>query len=680
MNSLRLPSTDEQPSSAPVSSHTRQRSRSLTRELAALNLPPASSPSSPAPLSPTSPSPLSPSPLSPSASLSPRSTLKSLTRHVEYYFSNANLWKDLFLLHEMSKNPNAYVPLPIVAAFKKVARLAPDTPTLIAAIRQSTKLQLNADDTALRRIQPLPPYDQLKDAPRSLYVEHLPPSSTLKSVKKLFSLFGKVTYVLRADQIGAASQLNASPRQSPLVAPASPGVGVGGMPRLSLSAASSPGGSAGVSLAVPMGTASDAVDGVFTSAFVQFEKAETMEQAVEMIHAQQAAHRLTKGSNGSPAMMRRSLELRPSGSPALSSRALGLSVGERNSASPSPIPHINEVIILSPQTKPRGSAHSSPPLVALPPSALGSGSADTPIPILDLSGSSAGSRPATPNTPQSPSFPPLDPSTPLPAVFLTVVVQTKGEYLQALEDKADRMSEAEKEREKQRQKDRKKGNNWRRTSDTTAILSTAHPLRLSNGDAEDAKEAEPDPLLVRMKEDALRRGRLEELEKEREREKDKEYRRQHLSERLQERAAASAHHKAVEKVQELSDIIHISPKPSPVLRPTPSPILTASPQLAAFAPQSAGHSPVLQSSALSLSPSFPPHLELGLAKPRFSLTKRTSVVAASVASHFALGPDAPDSKGFNGRGRGRIIPLSFSTSNSPHTGPSHPPLAPPPLH
>ena len=669
MNSLRPPPLDDQPSSAPVSSHSRQRSRSLTRELAALNLPSAPSPSSPSPLSPTSPS------LDPSTSSSPRSTLKALMRQVEYYFSNANLWKDLFLLNEMSKEPQQFVPLHVVASFKKVARLTPDLPTLISAIRQSSKLQLNADESMLRRIQPLPPYDQLKDAPRSLFVEHLPPSSTLKSVKKLFSIFGKVTYVLRADQIGAASHLNASPRLSPMMAPASPVVG---MPRLSLSSAAPLAGS----LAVPMATASDSVDGVFTAAFVQFERAEVMEQAVEMIHAQQAAHRQTKGS---PATIRRSLELRPSGSPALSSRALGQSVGDRNA---SPIPHINDVIILSPQTKPRGMAHSSPPLVALPPSALGSGSADTPIPILDLSGSSqgsgVGSRPATPNTPQSPSLPPLDPSTPLPPVFLTVMVQTKGEYLQAVEEKAEKLSEAEKEREKAKEKEKKKGNNWRRSSESTTI--TVDQPRLSNGHAEDAKEAreakeaEPDPLLVRMKEESLRKARMEQLEREREREKDKEYRRSHLSERLQERAAASAHHKAVEKAQELSmgDIIHISPKPSPVLRPTPSPILTNSPQLsAAFTPQGVGHSPVHQSSTLSLSPSPLPHLELGLAKPRFSLTKRTSVVATSVASHFALGPDAPDSKGFNGRGRGKIMPLHF---NSPHTGPSHPPAALPPLH
>ena len=575
------------------------------------------------------------------------------------------------------------MPLTVILQFKKVARLTSDLPTLISALRHSTKLQLSPDDSALRRIQPLPPYDQLRDAHRSLFVDHLPPSSTLKSVKKLFSVFGKVTYVLRADQITSASHLNASPRQSPLIAPVSPGVreGGGGMPRLSLT---SPAGLSG-SLIVPLGTASDSVDGVFTSAFVQFETPSSMETAVELIHAQQAAHRAAKanGHSSSPGLSaRRLMDHKAAGSPSLSSRALGQAGGDRG---PSPVPHINDVIILSPQIR-RGGAMSSPPLVALPPSAAGSGSADNPIPILDLGGGGAHqqSRPSTPNTPSSPPHTTVDPPTPLPAVFLTVSVQTKGDFLQHLEEKADKAPEAEKERPPRADSIikpvKKDSSNWRRSTDPTGVLSFPdHPPPSPSPTLPDAPRssehfADGDPLVLRKKEEAHRKAREEEAERDRERERDKEFRRQHLGARNQERAAAkeAQAHKALEKAREDDGIIHISPRPSPILRPTPSPILIShSPMLAAGG---AGHSPNLSSLSLSPSPSQPPPLEL--AKPRFSLTKRTSIVAATVASHFALGPDAPDSRGFNGRGRGKILPLSMAGSAPP---PLHP-VGPPPLH
>ena len=122
MNSLRPPTTaDEQPSSAPVAFHSRQRSRSMTREMA------PSAPSTPSPLAPPSPSSPSSDAID-GALLSPRSSLKALMRQVEFYFSNANLWKDAFLLTEMTKDPQQFVPLSVVVTFKKVSSLHPPHP------------------------------------------------------------------------------------------------------------------------------------------------------------------------------------------------------------------------------------------------------------------------------------------------------------------------------------------------------------------------------------------------------------------------------------------------------------------------------------------------------------------------------------------------------------------------
>ena len=619
-------------------------------------------------------------------------------RQVEYYFSNQNLWKDAYLLTEMSKDPQAFVPLHTILTLNKVSRLSTDPAVLQSAVRLSSKLQLSDDGSKLRRIQPLPPYDQLRDAHRSLYVEHLPAGSTVKTVKRMFGLFGKVTYVLRADHITSASPLNASPRLSPLIAPASPlQPSSAGMPRLSLGSTQPL--SVGGGLTVPSSSASDSADGVFTSAFVQFEKASSMQQAVDMIQAQQraakeraavdkksAASAVVTNGHGSPMINRRSIV---GGSPALAGRALG---GEQlgstlamlRQTQNERVPHINDIIFtpphtirtITPTTPNPSSATSSPAITASSPSTA----SHDPVPFIDLN------RPSTPNTPNSPPATPLDANTPLPATLLAVYVQPKGEYIHEQEEKAER----ERERQAVREKEQKKERSWRSAVSPAAqsdggeakeaAAATTTVTGVAGMKADDGRESEvvmdEDPIIKKMKEDARLKQRSEDREKEKEREREKEYRRQHLSERVQERHAHQEQLREREKQQheqlkqqEIDNIIHISPRPSPrpspVMRPSPSPILIAAQSPASLASLSAlslggAHSP-------SLSPSLPP-TGLGGGGPRFSLTKRTSVVAASVASHFALGPDAPDSKGFNGRGRGKILPLALRGDNGAGVG------------
>ena len=587
----------------------------------------------------------------------------------------------------MSKDPQGFVPLHTILALGKISRLSTDPAVLQSAVRMSSKLQLSDDGSKLRRIQSLPPYDQLRDAHRSLYVDHLPVGSTVKTVKRMFSVFGKVTYVLRADHFSSASSLNASPRVSPLLAPVSdsqPPSG-GSMPRLSLGLSSTQPLSVGA-LSVPSGSASDSADGVFPSAFVQFEKASSMQQAVDMIQAQQKASKekaaaerrpsisaITANGHGSPMVNRRSIV----GSPAMTGRALG---GEQlgstlallRATQSERVPHINDIIFtpphtirtITPSTPGLSSASSSPAMTATSsPSAP-----HDAVPTMELS------RPSTPNTPNSPPpSTPLDPSTPLPAVLLALHVLPKGEYIHEQEEK----QEKERERQAVREKEQKKERSWRSAAAPAAgdaETSEAKEATGTAGRAEEVREAEStptpleeDPIIKKMKEDARAKARNEEKEREKLRESDKAYRKQHLNERNLERNAQLEQLREREKQQheqlkqqELDGIIHISPRPSPrpspVMRPLPSPILINQQPLGTLTQLSTlslgSHSPSLSP---SLPPSGPMSAEQLLHKPRFSLTKRTSVSAASVASHFALGPDAADSKGFNGRGRGKIL-------------------------
>ena len=702
MSSLRPPVSDDQPSSAPATdaAHSRQRSRSLTRDIPFLqptgrNLT-LDQRSPGAGGAPHSPAPHSPNPLTSSSSV----TLKALTRQVEFYFSNQNLWRDAQLLGEMARDAQGYVALSTVLALDKVHQLSTDLAVLQSAVRMSSKLQLSDDGSKLRRTEPLPPYDALRDAHRSLYVEHLPLGSTARSVKRLFSVFGQVTYVLRVDNAFSASSHNASPRVSPVMAPASP-LPPPAMPRLSLSGGSP--SSAGAGFSSPSSGVSDHEEGILTSAFVQFKQASSMQQAVDMIQTQQraanakaaaekkaAASAATNG-HGSPMIGRRTL-LGSGGSPALSGRVLGgeqlgSALAAMRQTQNERVPHINDIRTtpthtirtITPSTLQPSSATSSPAFAASVPPV-----APLDLPAIDLN------RPSTPN---SPSVAALDSSTPLPAVLLTLHVQPKGDYVHEQEEKAER----ERERQAAREKEQRKERSWRSAGAESAEAKEAKEATAASPAAarsvDDTREGElvvdEDPLLKRMREDARMKERQAEVEREKERERDKQYRRQHLSERVQERQAHTEQlrererEKAQHEQLKFDDgIIHISPRPSPrpspVVRPLPSPILISSAQspstLASLASLSLGgaHSP-------SLSPSLPPTGPS--AGPRFSLTKRTSVVAANVASHFALGPDGPDSKGFNGRGRGKILPLSSRASDNGsgvHGG--QPAVQPPALH
>jgi len=179
-------------------------------------------------------------------------TIKSLVRLLEYYFSNQNVWKDTLLLAEMNKNELNFVSLEsIMHNNDKIREVSNgDIELLLAAVKQSNKLQLSEDCNACRRITPLPFYDDhTADAQRSIYVEGLPNLSTVKSTKQLFKRFGKVTFVLRANEEGDVS--------------------------------------------------STEVDETFTSAFIQFEKIQFAKRALNAIVAfnQKVATNNTNNSN-----------------------------------------------------------------------------------------------------------------------------------------------------------------------------------------------------------------------------------------------------------------------------------------------------------------------------------------------------------------------------------------------
>ncbi|CAM6059058.1 unnamed protein product [Sphagnum tenellum] len=116
--------------------------------------------------------------------------LKSkIVKQVEFYFSDTNLPTDHHLMKYVKKDPQGFVPIPVVASFKKIKNLVKNHGVVAAALRNSLQLVVSEDGKKVRRLHPLPEIDLEEVQARTVVAENLPIDY---SVEKLEELFGKV--------------------------------------------------------------------------------------------------------------------------------------------------------------------------------------------------------------------------------------------------------------------------------------------------------------------------------------------------------------------------------------------------------------------------------------------------------------------------------------------------------
>jgi la-related protein 1 len=105
---------------------------------------------------------------------------ETIMHQVEYYFSEDNLVKDLFLRKKMDKK--GWVKLELVLSFNKVKELKADYKSLIQAIRTSTKLELSETEDYVRTVnspEMWPLEDDIKGIPPPPAVQKVAAMSTL---------------------------------------------------------------------------------------------------------------------------------------------------------------------------------------------------------------------------------------------------------------------------------------------------------------------------------------------------------------------------------------------------------------------------------------------------------------------------------------------------------------------
>lgn len=124
-----------------------------------------------------------------------------IVTQVEFYFSDANVAKDKFLLKHIRRNKEGYVSLKLVSSFKKVKQLTKDWRVVAFSLTKcSNKIQINDVGTKIRRVDPLPDFEEIPVTCAVLVIGLPLEKPSIQSVSQLFSSCGDIAFirVLRA--------------------------------------------------------------------------------------------------------------------------------------------------------------------------------------------------------------------------------------------------------------------------------------------------------------------------------------------------------------------------------------------------------------------------------------------------------------------------------------------------
>ncbi|KAL0921519.1 hypothetical protein M5K25_008598 [Dendrobium thyrsiflorum] len=118
-----------------------------------------------------------------------------IVRQVEYYFSDENLPKDAFLLKQVRKDKEGYVPITLISSFKKMKKLTKDLSLIEAALRTSSLVVVSSDGKRVKRLHPLPVAEVRDEKPRTVLVENLPEDYSEDSIRRIFGTAGHIVGV-----------------------------------------------------------------------------------------------------------------------------------------------------------------------------------------------------------------------------------------------------------------------------------------------------------------------------------------------------------------------------------------------------------------------------------------------------------------------------------------------------
>lgn len=120
--------------------------------------------------------------------------LGDVKKQVEFWFGDVNLHKDRFLRKLIEDSEDGYVDISILADFNRMKKLTTDTKLIARALKNSSVVEVNLEGNKVRRQLPIGDIPEDTDS-RTVYVELLPKDVTHSWIERVFTKCGNVVYV-----------------------------------------------------------------------------------------------------------------------------------------------------------------------------------------------------------------------------------------------------------------------------------------------------------------------------------------------------------------------------------------------------------------------------------------------------------------------------------------------------
>uniref|UniRef100_UPI0037E9A1A9 la-related protein 7 n=1 Tax=Semicossyphus pulcher TaxID=241346 RepID=UPI0037E9A1A9 len=120
--------------------------------------------------------------------------LGDVKKQVEFWFGDVNLHKDRFLRKLIDDSDDGYVDISLLASFNRMKKLTTDTKLIARALKNSSVVEVNLEGNKVRRQFPIGDVPNNVDS-RTVYVELLPKDVNHSWIERVFTKCGNVVYV-----------------------------------------------------------------------------------------------------------------------------------------------------------------------------------------------------------------------------------------------------------------------------------------------------------------------------------------------------------------------------------------------------------------------------------------------------------------------------------------------------
>jgi La-related protein 7 len=99
----------------------------------------------------------------------------------------------------IKKNKEGFVPIPVIASFRKMKKLIRDYILIAAVLRESSFLVVSSDGKKVKRLHPLPHIEVRDPKLYTVLVENLPEDHSVENVKRIFGEAGNIKNICIRD-------------------------------------------------------------------------------------------------------------------------------------------------------------------------------------------------------------------------------------------------------------------------------------------------------------------------------------------------------------------------------------------------------------------------------------------------------------------------------------------------